>query len=96
MCTKTSKMGKIVCLAFLKKIEILLIAPFTMLLNYVVSTLSLLNYFYPSISTHKTLWPTCQNKQLLTHGIFKNAGLKPVRGRFHGCGTLTSKDALGT
>ena len=27
---------------------------------------------------------------------FKNAGLKQVRGRFHGCGTLTSIEALDT
>ena len=97
---------------FFKKIEIVLIASFTILLKYAVSTLLLLNYFYPYISTHKTLWPNCQDKQLLTYGTFKNAGSKSVRGRFHGCGTfkgsklvrgrfhgcgtLTSKEALDT
>ena len=64
-------------------------------MNYAVSTLPLSNYFYPSISTHKNLWPNCQDKQL-THAIFKYAGSKAVRGRFHGCGTLTLKEALGT
>ena len=40
---------------------------------------------YPSISTNKTLWPNRQGgKRLLTHGTIKNAGSKPVRGRFHG------------
>ena len=64
-------------------------------MNYAVSALPLSNYFYPSISTHKNLWPNCQDKQL-THVTFKNAGSKPLRGRFHGCGTLTLKEALGT
>ena len=82
--------------AFLKKTEIVLITSFTILLNYAVSTLPLSNPFYPSIITHKTLWPNCQDRPLLTHGTFKNAGSKPVRGRFHGCGTLTSKVVLGT
>ena len=44
----------------------------------------------------RDLWPNCQDKQLLTHGTFKNAGSKPVRGSFHDCGILTSKEALGT
>ena len=82
--------------AFLKKIEIVLITSFTILLNYTVSTLPLSNHFYPSIITHKTQWPNRQDRPLLTYGTFKNAGSKPVRGRFHGCGTLTSKVVLGT
>ena len=110
--TKTSKRGKTVCFAFFKKTELILITSFTILLNYAVSTLQLSNYFYPSISTNKTLWPNHQDKQLLPHGTFKNtgskmvrgmfhgwgtiAGSKPVRGRFHSFGTLTSKEALGT
>ena len=87
---------KIVCFAFLKKNEFVFIASFTILLNYAISTLPLSNYFYPSISTYKTLWPNYQDKRLLAHETFKNAGSKPVRGKFHGCGTLTSKEALGT
>ena len=59
---KTSKRVKIVCFVFLKKIEIVLIASFTVLLNYAVSTLPLSNYFYPSISTHKALWSNRQDK----------------------------------
>ena len=58
--------------------------------------LLLSNYFYLFISTHENLWLNCQDKWLLTHGIFKNAGSKPVRGRLPDCGTLTSKEALGT
>ena len=27
--------------------------------------------------------------------LFQNSGSKPVRGRFHGCGTLISKEVLG-
>ena len=73
-----------------------MIISFTILLNYAVATLQLLDYFYPSISTHKTLWPNCQEKRLLTHRTFKKAGLKPVRGFFHGYGTLTSKEDLAT
>ena len=87
---------KTVRFAFLKKVEIVLITSFTILLNYEVSTLPLSNHFYPSIITHKTLWPNRQDRRLLTHGTFKNASLKQVRGRLHGCGTLTSKEALGT
>ena len=52
-------------------------------------TLLLSNYFY-LLSVLTGL------KRLLVHGTFKNAGSKPVRGRFHGCGTLTWKEALGT
>ena len=37
-----------------------------------------------------------QDKQILTHGTFKNTGSKPVRGRYHGCRALTLKKALGT
>ena len=64
------------------------------------------------ISTWKTLWPIRQDKRLSTNGGFQNAlsklvrgrfhgcgtltGSKPVRGKFHGCGTLTSKEALDT
>ena len=64
------------------------------------------------ISTQRTLWPIRQDKRLSTHGTFKNAGLKsvrdrfhgcrtlagskPMRSRFHGCGTFTSKEALDT
>ena len=73
-----------------------MIISFTILLNYAVATLQLLDYFYPSISTHKTLWPNCQEKRLLTHRTFKKAGLKPVRGFFHGYGTHTSKEDLAT
>ena len=58
-------------------------------------TLLLLNYFYLFTSTHKTLWPNHQDKWLLTHETFKNSGSKPVRGRFHGWGTLTSQKGLG-
>ena len=47
-------------------------------------------------SSHKTLWPTRQHKQLLLYGIFKNAGSKPARSRFHDCETLTSKEVLDT
>ena len=65
-----------------------MITSFTILLNYAVSTLLLSNYFYPSISTHKTLRHNRRDKRLLMHGTFKNAGSKPVRCRFHGCGTL--------
>ena len=71
-----------------------LITSVTILLNYAVSTLLLTNYFYPSISTPKTLWPNHQAKLLLTHGIFENEGWKPVRGGFHGCGTITLKEVL--
>ena len=81
-----------------------MITSFTILLNCAVSTLSLSNYFYPSISTHQNLWPNRQGKQLLTtgskavrdrfHGCGTLANSKPVRGRFHGFGTLTSKEAL--
>ena len=88
MRRKTSKRGKIGCVVFLKKIEIVMITSFTILLNYAVSTLLLSNYFYPSISTHKTLRHNRRDKRLLMHGTFKNAGSKPVRCRFHGCGTL--------
>ena len=48
------------------------------------------------ISTHKILWPIRQDKQLSTHGNFKNAGAKLVRGSFHSRGTVTSKEALVT
>ena len=61
-----------------------------------VLTLPLLNYFYLFVSAHKALWPNRQDKRLPTYGTFKNAGSKPARDRFHGCGTLTSKEALGT
>ena len=61
-----------------------------------VLTLLLLHYFYLFVSAHKTLWPNRQDKRLPTHGAFKNAGSKPARGRFYGCGTLTLKEALGT
>ena len=54
---------KLFILHFLKKIEIVLIISVTILLNYVVSPLPLSNYFHPSISTHKTLWPNCQDKR---------------------------------
>ena len=77
-CAKRRKF----CFAFLEKIEIVLITPFTIVLNYAVSTLPLSNYFYPSISTPKTLWSNLQDKRLLTHGDFKNAGSKSVRCRF--------------
>ena len=80
---------KLLILHFLTKEGIALITSFTILLNYAVSILQLWKYFYPSISTHKTLWPTRQDQLLLTHGNFENAGWKPVRGRFHGCATLT-------
>ena len=69
---------------------------FTILLNYAVLTLLLSNYFYLFINTHKALWLNRQDKQILTHGTFKNAGSKPMRGRFHGCGILTSNEALST
>ena len=71
----------------LKKIEIVLITSFTILLK--ICGFWLCNYFYLFSSIHKTLWPNCQNKWLIPHGTFKNAGSKPVRGRFRGCGTLT-------
>ena len=87
---------KLLILHFLKKEGIALITSFTILLHYAVSVLPLSNYFYPSISTHKTLWPNRQDQLLLTHGNFENAGWKPVRGRFHGCGTLTLKEVLDT
>ena len=93
---KTSKRGKIVHFAFLKKAEIVLIVSFTILMNYAVSTLPLSNYFYPYISSHKTLWPDCQDKGLLIPRTFKNAGSKLVRGRFHSCRTLTLKEPLDT
>ena len=55
-------------------------------------------YCYQITSTHllvlTRLWRIRQGKLLLTHGIFENAGWKPVRGRFHGCGTLTFKEVL--
>ena len=54
------------------------------------------NYFYLFISAHKSLWPNHQDKLLSLHEMFKDAGSKTVRGRLHGCGTLTSKEALGT
>ena len=93
MRRKTSKRGKIAYFAFLKKTEVVLITSFTVLLKYAVSTLPLSIYFYPSISTHKTLWLDRQDKQLLTHGTFKNACSKPVRGRFHGCGILAGSNS---
>ena len=49
-------------LCFLKKIEIVLIASVTILLNYVVSTLLLSNYFYP-FSTHKTPYTLFKHKR---------------------------------
>ena len=55
-------------------------------------TLLLSNCFYLFTNTKKTLWPNRQGKRLLTSGTFKNTGSKPVRDRFHGCGTLTSKE----
>ena len=58
-------------------------------------TLLLLNYFYLFISRRKTLWPSRQDKRLLRHGTFKKVGSEPVRGRFHGRGTLTSQKVLG-
>ena len=93
---KTSKRGTIVHLAFLKKAEIVLLVSFTILLNYAVSTLPLSNYFYPYISSHKTLWPDRQDKGLLIPRTFKNAGSKPVRNRFHSWWTLTLKELLDT
>ena len=58
-------------------------------------TLLLLNYFYLFISRRKALWPNRQEKRLLTHATFKKAVSEPVRGRFHGRGTLTSQKVLG-
>ena len=52
--------------------------------------------FYLFISAHKSLWPNRQGRLLSLHETFKNAGSKTVRGRLHGCGILTSKEALGT
>ena len=48
------------------------------------------------LSVFTKLYGDRQEKQLLTHRTFKNVGSKPLRGRFHGCGTLTLKDSLGT
>ena len=48
------------------------------------------------VSTHKSPWRIRQDKRLLIHGAFKNAGSRLVRGRFHSRGTLTSKEALDT
>ena len=99
---KTSKRGKIVILRFihskslLKKIEIVVITSFIILLNYTVMTFLLSNYFHLFISTHKIPWPNRPDKQLPTHWSFKNAILKPVRGRFHGWGTLALKETIGT
>ena len=59
-------------------------------------TLPLSSWFYSFISTHKTLLPNRQDKRLLSYETFKNASSKPVRGRFHGCATLTSKETLDT
>ena len=42
--------------------KIVLITSFRILLNYAVSTLPLSNYFYPSISTHKTPQHTFQTQ----------------------------------
>ena len=102
LCTKTSKRGKIVYFVFffylkylLKKIEIDNLIYYTTE-NMRFLTLLLSNYFYLFSSIHKTLLLNCQNKWLIPHGTFKNAGSKPVRGRFRGCGTLTSKEVLGT
>ena len=44
---------------------------------------------------HKTLWPDRQDKRQVRYETFMNASSKPVRDRFHGCGTLASKEALG-
>ena len=42
------------------------------------------------------LWPNRQDKRLLIRGTLKNASSKPVRGKSHGCGTLTgSKPVRG-
>ena len=82
--------GKLFISRFLKKIEIVLITSFTILQNYAVLTLPLLNFFCPSISIQKTLWPDRQDKRLLIPRTFKNAGSKPVRSRFHDCGTFAS------
>ena len=59
-CRNTSKRVKIICLAFLTNIEIVLIASFTILLNYAGSTLPLSNSFYPS--SHKTPRHTFQTR----------------------------------
>ena len=37
-----------------------------------------------------------QYKRLLTHRTSKDIRPKPVRDRFHGCGTLALKEALDT
>ena len=87
---------KLFILHFLKKIKIVLITSFIILLYYAVSTLPLSNDFSLSMGIHKTLWPDRQDKRQVTYETFKNASSKPVRDRFHGCGTLTSKEALGT
>ena len=80
-------------------IKIVLIASFTILLNYAVSTLLLSNYCYTSIhlciNTHKTVWHDCQDKRLLTHRTFNDASLKPVGSRFHDCGTLIVSKPVG-
>ena len=54
------------------------------------------NCFCLFISAHKSPWPNRQDRLLSLHETFKNAGSKTVRGRLHGCGIVTSKEALGT
>ena len=102
--TKTSKRGKIVYFAFLKKIETVLIISFTILLKIFdfwlcyyyqiactcLSLLARLVYHYSYYS-----WPNRQDKRLLTHATFENTGSTPMRGRFHGCWTLTVNETLG-
>ena len=75
-----------VILGLLKKIEVVLIAYYTTELCSI----------YFAVITHKTLLPIHQDKRLSAHWTFKNAGSKPVRGRFHSRATLTSKEALDT
>ena len=67
-----------------------------MLLNYAVSTLSLSNYFYLIYQYWQDSMAYLSRQATINTLDFKNAGLKPMRGRFRDCGTLAgSKPVRG-
>ena len=69
--------GKLFLLHFLKKIDIVLITSLTIPLNYAVSTLSLLNYFYLPIYQFSQVSMAWSSRQATTNTWdFKNCRFK--------------------